>query len=186
MVTAPLAILSLAGSGVQAYGTIKAAEAEANSMREQANIERLVASEILYRAEVEQNLKRADLQQQLGDVVSQFAESKVDVSTGAPLLLMRDLMRVTNHEIAMSNREAIFESRMRELQAEGLQKAARDTETAGKIQALGQLLGGGARAASNFSGGATRSASVSRTAAPSPGVRGPGRPNLGPSLTDEF
>lgn len=137
-----LAAVGLVGSGISAYGTIRAAQASADAQRRQAGIERLVADEILERAEIDQDLVKKNMQKDLGEIVSQFAESNVDVSTGAPLSVMREFIRATNEEIAIANREALFDSSMKRMKAQDLELAARDTEKAGRLAALGSLMSG--------------------------------------------
>lgn len=141
------AALAIVGGGVQAYGQMQAAKAQADAAKIDSMMRFQQANEILSRSEVEAATMFLEGEQFKGRQMASQAASGVQLGAGSTLLALED----TNQKILMGidnmKRDATF--RANQLFAEGkqLKKDARNIKKAGTISAVGSLLSAGGMAA---------------------------------------
>lgn len=141
------AALAVIGGGVQAYGQMQAAKAQADAAKLDSMMRFQQGNEILSRAEVESETMFLEGEAFKANQLSRQAASGVQLGAGSTLLALED----SNQKILMGidnmKRDATF--RANQLFAEGrqLKKDARNIKRAGTISAAGSLLSAGGMAA---------------------------------------
>lgn len=142
-VPALLAVAAM-GTAAKTYGSYLEAKATASQYREKAQISLLQSDEVLRRADVNALVTEREGKRFGGEQLAEYAASGVTVDSNASLSAMEDTAMTIADEIIKTKTEAMFEAKMLRREAASYGKAARDTERAGTIAALGGGLMGGA------------------------------------------
>lgn len=146
-------LLAVAGGGaaMKAYGQWKAAEAQANAKREQASLLDMEAGEILARTDINNDLLAQDAIRFSGRQAASMAASGGGVSATSSAIL-EETARLASEEMGRNLREAKWEAHMKNIEADSMRRSADQFEKAGKIAAIGSILGSGAKIAGSKPG----------------------------------
>lgn len=145
-VPALLAVAAL-GAAAKSYGTYLEAKAAARSYKEKAGVSLMQSEEVLRRADINAAVTEKEGRRFAGEQLAQYAANGVSVDSNASLAAMEDTASTIADEIIKTKTEAVFEANMLRREAASYYKAARDTEKAGLIGAIG----GGASSAASLS-----------------------------------
>jgi predicted metal-dependent phosphoesterase TrpH len=141
MAAPPLLLgISGAGAGLKAYGQWKAAEAQADAKREQAQLKMLQAGEVLKRNQIKNDLLEQEAIRFSGTQAASMAASGGGVSATSSAIL-EETARLAGEQAQRNSRAAEWEAFALNKEAESMMRSADQFETAGKLQAIGSLLG---------------------------------------------
>lgn len=149
---APVLIAAAAlGTAFSAYGQYTAAKSKAAQLRQQAFANTLRASEILKRNSLNNELLQERSQRVVGDQQIQFAGSG-RAQSATTLAMMSETFELAAEQAQRNTRAAQWEATMIIMGADSDRLAANSIEKAGKLNAFGTLLFGGAQIASSSPG----------------------------------
>lgn len=141
------AAIAVGSALVQGYGQYQAGKAQADAMRQQAQLNLLKATEILERNDINNELLRESALVTQGTQVAQtFASGKTLASTRN---LVEQTMQTAKRQIELNTRAAEWEARMVRMGAESSIGAADKVQEAAMISSLATAGFGMARAYSN-------------------------------------
>jgi hypothetical protein len=120
-----------------AVSAMSAANAQANSLNDQAFQADLEATRENAAGNQRQTSIKREALRIMGDNVSKYAASGIDISSGVAAETNSDLERVAAEEVTIDRADADARSSMRRLQSAGLRRQAKDTRRGGMFQALG-------------------------------------------------
>ena len=151
--------LSIGGGLVNAWAAYSASKARSEAMRRQADIDRKRAQEILERAKTNNELlaRRTDLI--MSEQMTQFAGSGREFGT-TTLVALENTADLFAEEAKRNYHEAEWEATMINMGADELLRQRKDIEKAGKLSALGSLLGAGKDLYQSLPGGYKSSSKV--------------------------
>lgn len=130
--------LLVAGSILSAYGNYKASEAAAEGLLDEANLLGLSAKHVLTLNDMNTQATIQARDELQGAAETQFAASGFATEPGA----IADIASRAAKEIELNTLEAKYEATKMRAQASAKRKAAAATKKAGKIAAVGSILGG--------------------------------------------
>ncbi len=135
----PFTIMAIAGMGLQVYGMISGANAEADAAEADAESKRLQADEVIRRnRDMETDIRREGVKLH-GQQVSAYAKSGVDMG-GSPLLALEDTQYGIERELQQRRQEAAFSAKQLRSGASISNALASDKRTAGWIGAGATVL----------------------------------------------
>lgn len=138
-----------AGSAIQMYGQYKAAMAQADNLREEAFFKEEQATETLNRNNINNELLFDKASSFLGSQSAQLAGSGKAQSATTQALL-QDTINTAADEAIRNTREAEWNARMMNIQAESMRKSADQVEDAAAMSAIGGGLSSGATGYKTF------------------------------------
>jgi hypothetical protein len=138
--------LSLLAGGFQAYNQYQSSKAEAQSLLQQVELNKIRANEI-----EERSIINIDRTQRASNTFQEtqkasLAGSGFEVGGVATLQMLEDTVAKTIEEIDNIERETAYELETIRLENESLRSSAREVKRAGKLGAIGTLLGAGVSA----------------------------------------
>lgn len=134
-----LPAIAVGSALVAAYGQYKAGQAQAEAMREQAQLGMMRADELLERNRINNELLMESALVNTGKQKAQIAGSGVSLEGSTSRELVYKTMETAAKQVQLNNRAAEWEARMARLGAESQIKSAGQMETAGNISAVGNL-----------------------------------------------
>lgn len=137
---AALEIITAAGIGLQAVGSILDANSKANQADQQALLDNLQADEIQRRAKIEDQNLRAQGKKVINAQKGTYAASGVDVSSGSPLVVMEQTQSQIDRMSLEQQREAKFQADQLRQGAQNLRSQANTTRIGGWLGVGGSLL----------------------------------------------
>lgn len=147
--------VSVIGAVTSTFGTIDAANNEADMMNQKAYLGRMQAKEVLDREQInDQNMLDSTIRTR-AEFGSAYAATGFQGGIGSKL----EIQRQAEQQIALNDREANFQALMLSKGADMQDLMAGQTRDAGTLKAFGTLLGG---AGSAMSSSANRSAGASQ------------------------
>lgn len=139
-----LIAVAAAGTAIQVYGQMQAANARSAAANDEANAKRLMAQEVQDRMNLNRETLRKQGDTMIGNQRSQYAAGNVDVGSGSPLLTMENTFAETKRKINDQQIEADFRSRMDIIGAASDERLASQYQQSGQIGMVGTLLTRGA------------------------------------------
>lgn len=154
--------LAAASSLFQGIGQLQAARTQANSLKKQARLKELQASETIIRDRQNRFLASEQGEVFKAQQVGAFAKGGVDIGSVSALNALEDTESKILRQNLLKQREANFTATQLRNEASGLRKAARKVKRGGVFGAIGSLFGGAASIASSnvFSSGGGGSTST--------------------------
>jgi len=134
--------IGLIGTALSAYGNYKSAQAQGEAKRQQSELDRMKGLEVLRRNEINTELLGKEAIKFSGKQTAQIAASGGGF-TASSVALLEETARTVAEEMGRNLEEAEWEAHMISLGAESRDVAAGEIEKAGKISAVGSILGGG-------------------------------------------
>lgn len=130
------AAAALVGTAVNAIGQYQSALAQAESLKNQANISKAQASEILFRNKLNNDLVERQALQFAGKQKAQIAGSGIGF-TASSLALLEETALFAAEEIALNTRVAEWDATLKNLEADAMLRSARGIKKAGIMAAFG-------------------------------------------------
>lgn len=128
------------GTGVAIYGQVKAASAQADAQRKEADIKGLQSEELMSRQLLNEGIMRDKFEE--ADLATGSDNGVEDNGLGQRMRLRKQL----SQNIAMSRREAEWKAKMLRMGADADMQLSSDIIAAGGISALGSGIQGAGRA----------------------------------------
>jgi len=138
-------ILLAAGTGMNMYGNIKKANAEAEAMEQTAYLKRIQASQMKGAAARESELVKRKGERIQGAQLSAIGRSGIDVSSGSALVQIAQTLADARDEAEAIRQAGSYRAFTTELEARFAEKRASSIRRAGLLNALGGGLEGAAR-----------------------------------------
>ena len=146
-----LLAVAAAGTAIQVYGQMQAANAQANAATQDADAKRLMAKEVQDRQDITRETFRRQGVAMMGNQSSQYAAGNVDVGSGSPLMTMENTLAEVNRKINNNQIEADFRSRMYLIGAGNEDALAAGDRSSAWWKAAGTILTGAAQASKGMS-----------------------------------
>jgi len=146
----PIAVIAgvtFAGSLLQAKGAMDAADSQAAAAKAQAAAKRGQAVELLKRARINRERTRLKGLSFQKEQMAGFAGGGVAITSGSTLAALNDTINKVEQNVEDQMQEASYKASMLMKGADIDAKLAGDIQEAGKWQAFGSVLAGGAMAA---------------------------------------
>lgn len=141
----PLAIAALAGTGLQAVGTIASAQAQSNAAKYNAQISEQNATIARQNAAEQEARQRRLAKKRLGALRAGVGASGVTME-GSPLAVMQDTAQQLELDALTIRHQGDLKARGYKVNAELDRTQAKNVKKQGYLKAGSQLLSGGARA----------------------------------------
>tara|TARA_R100001198_G_scaffold96512_1_gene86762 strand:+ start:1507 stop:1962 length:456 start_codon:yes stop_codon:yes gene_type:complete len=143
-----LVALSLIGAAVSAYGQMRAADSQADAMRNQAILDLERAAEVQRRRKIREKIFKQEGLEFQAKQATAINKKGIEGSSGTALLLLEETNDRIKEQLVMSEKESAFEQRVARLNAGNLDSQANDIEMSGLISGLGTFAyGAGSTAA---------------------------------------
>jgi hypothetical protein len=136
--------MSAVGGITSAIGSIMGGKAKKRAAEAQARQLEAQAQEVLRRSELNRIKMKEEQKQFEGVQASGFAKGGIDLGTGSPLLVMAETAIQFEKDIAEEKRQAEFEAAQIRAGAAAQRQSGRDSARAGRIGAIGDIVGAGA------------------------------------------
>jgi hypothetical protein len=134
------------GAGIQAYGTYKQSQAQAQALSEQSKAKKQEVKELQRRFAINQKALRLKGEEVKGEQLAAAAASGVDVTEGTPVTLLEDTEAKIIQQIEYEAQATSFTTEQAVRSADFTKAQAGRVSKAGTIAAFGQLAVAGARA----------------------------------------
>lgn len=138
--------LLIGAAGVQIYGQVKGANAEAAAMEVDAQFKREQAEEVDRKARSAVDFMERDISTQAANIISSAAAGNVDSTSGSTLDVLEDTLTWMHREVSEYQKGEAFASAQLRKGADLQDAQARDTRKAGVIGGITAGLAGGAKA----------------------------------------
>lgn len=153
MIPLIMAGMAAAGGIVSIMGQRKADEDRAAAADKEAFLKEIQAAEVQKRTLINIDIQRREGRTLVGQQVSGYASSGVDVGTGSPLLAYQDAVQSTIQNVQRTQEEGDFERYQLKQEAQSSRDFASQIRGAKDLKSLSILFGAASSAASAYGGG---------------------------------
>jgi hypothetical protein len=143
----PAAAMMVVGVGLQAYSAYRAGKAQAAQAKENARRARMLASDALQRGEQKAGMVEIATTMRTGAQEVAYGHAGVDTTSGSAARTIATTAMVGALDATIVRNNAFREAWGYELQARGLESAAREAEVAARWSMFGALFGGAGQVA---------------------------------------